>query len=61
MRIKHSGQMPMPGNPKHGAGDYHAGQAKRALASCASGRQTVQPYPVSVTVRRKRVAPPVSV
>lgn len=54
MRIKHSGQMPMPTNPKHGAGDFFAAKAKQALASCASGRQTVHPYPVAVTVRRRR-------
>lgn len=60
MRIKHSGQMPMPGNPKHGAGEYHARQAKQALASCSSGRQTVAPYPVAVSTRRRRVVTPVS-
>lgn len=64
MRIKHSGQMAMPTNPKHGAADYHAQLAKLAVCNCGANtlRTTVLPYPVAVaTKKRRRVGVPATV
>lgn len=54
MRIKHAGQMPLPTNPKQGAGEYHAQQAKLAVCNCGAERTTVYPYTVAVSTKRRR-------
>lgn len=64
MRIKHSGQMPLPTNPKHGAGQHHAAMAKRAV--CNLGEDTVPTYVFAThvevtTKRRRRIATPAAV
>lgn len=64
MRIKHSGQMPLPTNPKHNAGAHHAALAKRAVCNLAEGCVPTYVYatPVPVTTRkRRRVTAPASV
>lgn len=61
MRIKHAGQMPLPTNPNHGAGAYHAFEAKRAVCNCGKGTIPTTVYPTVVPVttkRRRRIATP---
>lgn len=41
MRIKHSGQMAAPMNPKNNAGVFHAEQAKRAMCLCGGPKPPI--------------------